>query len=89
MINSFLNQDYEVNEIIVVDDGSDDNTYKIIKDLSNKNNKIKALRLKTNVGKAKAQNAGFFNSTGDFIAIIGGDDYASKKESHSNKFSHK
>ena len=40
-LDSIIMQDLNDYEVIVVDDGSDDNTYKIIKDLSYKNNKIK------------------------------------------------
>ena len=50
-INSAINQTYKNIEIVVVDDYSEDNTYKILRELSNENNiKIRIFRHKFNKG---------------------------------------
>ena len=54
-------------EIIVVDDGSSDNTKNILKDLDNKN--IKVFYHDSNYGKGKAIQTGIRESTGDVIII--------------------
>ena len=68
-LNSVLNQDYnnEV-EIIVVDDGSSDNTLKILK----KYKKVKVVKQK-HLGKSKALNNGISKAKNDFILVIDAD----------------
>lgn len=61
-------------EVIVVDDGSRDNTLKIIKDISNKLTfKIKIFALRTNVGPAKARNFGAKKAHGKYLLFLDGD----------------
>jgi glycosyltransferase involved in cell wall biosynthesis len=69
-IDSALNQTYSPTEVIVVDDGSDDDSRKIIASYSNK---IIAL-LKENGGQASAFNAGFALSQGEIICFLDSDD---------------
>ncbi|MBQ3060244.1 MAG: glycosyltransferase family 2 protein [Desulfovibrio sp.] len=71
-IDSVLNQDYRPIEIVIVDDGSTDNSYKIVK--SYKTNLIKYY-YQQNQGNASARNLCFEKSTGDFIAFLDSDDY--------------
>ncbi len=59
-------------EIIFIDDGSLDDTWKIITGLSKENN-ISGLRLITNQGKAAALAAGFVHSKGRFVATLDAD----------------
>lgn len=73
-IRSALNQsvnskDYE---IIVVDDGSEDETQKVMKTYSGK---IKPLTLKKNVGLAAARNEGIKSALGRFVVNLDADDY--------------
>ena len=70
-IESALNQTYSPIEIIVVDDGSTDNSRDII---ANYQDKIIAL-LKDNGGQASAYNAGFAASSGEIICFLDSDDW--------------
>ena len=69
-IESALNQTYKNVEVIVVDDGSTDNSREIISSFSDR---IKAI-YKKNGGQASAFNAGFIASQGEFIFILDADD---------------
>ncbi|MEO6406364.1 MAG: glycosyltransferase [Ferruginibacter sp.] len=71
-ISSILNQQYPGLEIIVVDDGSKDNTYNLVKEMfSNYENVM--LYSKINGGKATALNYGISMASHDFIVCIDGD----------------
>lgn len=69
-IDSVLNQTYPHIEIIVVDDGSTDNSSDII---TNYKDQIVPI-LKENGGQASALNAGFAASKGDIICFLDADD---------------
>lgn len=69
-IDSVLNQDYKNIEIIVVDDGSTDNSRVII---SGYRERIKII-FKKNGGQASAFNSGFEKSTGDIVCFLDADD---------------
>jgi len=68
-IESALNQTYEDKEIIVVDDGSTDNTLDIITQIAD----ITVL-IKPNGGTADALNTGIRNANGDWIKWLSADD---------------
>ena len=57
-IQSILNQTYQDFEIIIIDDGSKDDTEKIIRGFQEKDNRIKYIRFEENKGAAAARNAG-------------------------------
>lgn len=69
-IDSVLSQTIKPFEIIVVDDGSSDNTSTFIK------NNYKSVKLikQNNLGVSKARNVGIKNSSGDWIALLDSDD---------------
>lgn len=60
-------------EIIFVDDGSTDSSWKIIKNLSENNKNIKALRFRRNYGKSPALNEGFKIAEGDVVITMDAD----------------
>jgi len=60
-------------EIIVVDDGSSDNTAMILENLSNKFNKLKYIILSQNRGQTIAISAGVDHSVGKYIIIMDSD----------------
>ncbi|GHE89417.1 glycosyltransferase family 2 protein [Thalassotalea profundi] len=72
-IDSILAQDYQAFEIILVNDGSTDDSAELIESLSEKTNKIK-LYNKENGGVAAARNYGIDRAKGDFIAFCDQDD---------------
>lgn len=73
-IDSILNQTYKNLEIILVDDGSTDNSGKICDDYSSSDERIKVIH-KQNGGLSDARNLGIDNSTGKYITFIDSDDY--------------
>ncbi|WP_291100916.1 MULTISPECIES: polysaccharide deacetylase family protein [unclassified Flavobacterium] len=71
-IKSLLNQDYPNIEIVFIDDGSKDDTYKRVYDEYKDNPKIKIFT-KPNGGKATALNFGIEKSSHDFLVCIDAD----------------
>ncbi len=71
---SLLQQNHTNLEILVIDDGSTDQTYKIAKQFEFSKNEasLKVLR-KRNAGKAYAINYGIGHSTGEFIMVVDAD----------------
>ena len=65
--------DYVDFEYIFVDDGSTDKTLSIIKDLSNKDKKVKYLSFSRNFGKEAGMYAGLKYSTGDYVTLMDAD----------------
>ena len=77
-INSLLSQTLEDIQIILVNDGSKDNSGNIAKEYE-KNNKNRVIYVeKENGGLSDARNYGIKYATGDFIAFLDSDDYIEK-----------
>lgn len=72
-IKSVLKQTFKNFEFIIVDDGSIDNSLKIIKSYQAIDSRIKIITQKNN-GLAKSLNVGIKNSKGKYIARIDADD---------------
>lgn len=75
-IESILKQTYKNFEFIIVDDGSTDNSWKIIKKYSKKDRRIKTFRNKENLGIARSINKAIKKAQGQFIARMDADDIA-------------
>jgi glycosyltransferase involved in cell wall biosynthesis len=60
-------------EIIFIDDGSQDSSWKEISGLAKKNNTIKGIRFRRNYGKAAAIHTGFGSSSGDVVITMDSD----------------
>lgn len=73
-INSILSQTYTNFELILVDDGSTDNSGKICDDFSFIDNRIRVIH-KTNGGLSSARNVGIESANGDYYSFIDSDDY--------------
>ena len=73
-IESCINQTYKNIEIIIIDDGSTDNTQNIIKKYSQKDSRIKYF-FQENNGVSNARNKGLGIATGDYIIFLDSDDW--------------
>jgi len=71
-IKSVLKQTYQHYEIIVIDDGSTDNTEKVVKDLHH--SQIHYIKHNDNRGVSAARNTGIKKSRGEYIAFLDSDD---------------
>jgi len=65
-----LGEDYE---IIFVDDGSTDGTYQRLKQLAEKDSRLKVIKFKRNYGQTAAMSAGFEHAKGDVIITLDAD----------------
>ena len=71
-VSSALNQTYSNIEVIVVDDGSDLRTKKVVKKLEPK---ITRLLTQENKGQSTARNNGIREATGTYILVLDSDDF--------------
>src|SRR5690242_4651041 len=60
-------------EIILIDDGSTDDSWKVIEILHAENKNIKGIKFQRNYGKSAALNEGFKAATGDVIITMDAD----------------
>ena len=60
-------------ELLFIDDGSTDDSWKVIKSLSERNPNVKGIRFQKNYGKSQALNAGFKEVTGDVVITMDAD----------------
>jgi glycosyltransferase involved in cell wall biosynthesis len=83
-IESLLAQEYREIEIIVVDNGSSDNTSKIVERyVESYGGKVRLLRMESNIGPGGGRNAGASNATGEILVFVDADmvfppDYVTK-----------
>ena len=77
-LRSIINQTFRQWELIIVDDNSNKNTIKILKNLKNK--KIKVIFLKKNKGAGYCRNLAIKNSSGKYLAFIDSDDIWKNKK---------
>lgn len=73
-IDSVLSQTYEDWSLIVVDDGSTDNTFGLVSAYVLADPRISLIALHENAGVARARNVGIKNSQGRYIAFLDSDD---------------
>lgn len=73
-IESIINQTYSNIEIIIIDDGSKDNSYKICCNYYQNDNRIKLFK-NPSKGVSSARNIGIRNAVGSYICFVDGDDY--------------
>lgn len=72
-IHNVLSHHHYSYEIIFVDDGSKDNSWKVIKELQTKNNRIRAIKFRRNYGKSAGLNVGFDAAKGDVVFTMDAD----------------
>lgn len=71
---SILKWNYKALEILVIDDGSSDQTAARVESLASKEKQIRLIK-KTNGGVSSARNLGLKEATGDYIVFLDADDY--------------
>lgn len=77
-LDSIVSQTYTNLEIILVDDGSPDNSFRICNEYSAKDNRIQIIR-KKNGGLSDARNAGLDICKGDYISFVDSDDWVNER----------
>lgn len=78
-IDSITNQLIETYEVIVVDDCSLDKTFEVVCQLAEKNQNIKILKNKKNLGPSESRNIGLKMAGGDYVGFLDADDFYSEK----------
>ena len=82
-LESVINQTYTNWELIIIDDGSTDNTKEIVEAFLKENNKIRYI-YQENAERSAARNNGISNAKGNYICFLDSDDYY--HESHLQNF---
>lgn len=82
-IQSILKQTYKNTEIVLVDDGSTDNSRNICLDYADKDNRIVFIE-EENAGTSAARNKGLKKATGDYITFTDNDDFLSDVNAYEN-----
>ena len=72
-LDSVLAQTYKNLEILIINDGSTDNTAKVIEDYTEKDSRIRGIH-KENGGVTSARLRGIWEATGEWIGFVDGDD---------------
>jgi glycosyltransferase involved in cell wall biosynthesis len=72
-VTKALNNFHRIYEIILVDDGSKDSTYKNAVEIARTDSRLKIIKLKRNYGQTTALHAGFQNAKGRMIVTMDGD----------------
>lgn len=72
-ISSVLNQSHRRVEVIVVDDGSTDNTQRVVSDLADKDPRVNYI-YQENKGLGGARNTGIYRARGEYLAFLDADD---------------
>ena len=60
-------------ELVLVDDGSSDKTYKLLEEIVAVDSRVLVIKLRRNFGQTSALAAGFDHASGDFILAMDGD----------------
>lgn len=76
-VDSILSQSFTDFELILVDDGSPDNSGKICEEYAQKDNRIRVFH-KLNGGVSSARNLGLDNAQGKWVVFIDSDDYVER-----------
>jgi len=71
-IKSFLDQNFDDSEMIIVDDASEDNPYEVVKKYSS--DRVKYIRLDKNQGYSHAKNVGIKACGSDMLVMLDADD---------------
>ena len=73
-IESVLNQTYKNLELILINDGSTDNSLKVCREYERKDDRVQVID-KKNGGVSSSRNAGFKIATGEYVTFVDADDW--------------
>ena len=73
-LESLVNQTFSDIEIIIVDDGSPDESYKVYGEFASKDSRIRIIK-KENAGVSEARNTGISVANGEFLMFVDSDDW--------------
>lgn len=73
-LDSIVNQTYKNIEILIIDDGSTDNSGMICDEYAQKDDRIKVFHTE-NQGLSSARNLGLDEATGDWVGFVDSDDW--------------
>jgi glycosyltransferase involved in cell wall biosynthesis len=72
-LKQVMEQIGESYELVLVDDGSSDHTYKLLEEIVAVDSRVLVVKLRRNFGQTSALSAGFDHASGEFILAIDGD----------------
>jgi glycosyltransferase involved in cell wall biosynthesis len=72
-LKQVMEQVGESYELVLVDDGSSDHTYKLLEEIAAVDSRVLVIKLRRNFGQTSALAAGFDHATGEFILAMDGD----------------
>ena len=73
LIANVMSQNQYSYEVLLIDDGSKDNSWKVIENICSGNQNIKGVKFRRNYGKSAALNVGFSRSQGDVVITMDAD----------------
>ncbi len=79
VVEQMVNLDYPDYEVILINDGSTDNSSELMKELSEKYDRVRVVDLDKNCGKANALYLGLIASKGEILVGVDADSYLDKK----------
>ena len=72
-INGVMQANNFTYEVLLIDDGSKDNSWGVIENISSENRNIKGIKFRRNYGKSAALNVGFSKAEGDVVITMDAD----------------
>lgn len=72
-IESTMSQQNKTYEIVLIDDGSNDRTFELLKKIHDANEHVKVIKFRGNFGQSAAMAAGFEAALGDIVVAMDGD----------------
>lgn len=78
VVKEMVNLNYPAYEVILINDGSSDDTSEVLQDLALKYDKVRVIDLKENCGKANALYLGLIASKGEILVGVDADSYLDK-----------
>src|SRR4051812_25514859 len=77
-MQSVLNQTYTELEVLIADDGSKDNTRRIIDEVAKTDRRVRVFHNEENIGVLSTRNKLFEHACGSFITLLDADDWLDK-----------